>query len=173
MDMNLTGEAGLRWVSAGAISLVLHIVVLALFAWSGGDSAADAVRRPEPTSAPTEESSPQPEPQASSSEPKEEPLAPKAEPNPVASPSKPTHMVREPVRERETPKSKPTAKAREETEPNETSAFETYVVKKGDSLTHIAQDCGCTIQELAKLNGSTLKKLSNLRVGQKIKIPRK
>ena len=54
MDMNLTGEAGLRWVSAGAISLVLHVVVLALFAWSGGDGAADAVRRPDPSPASAE-----------------------------------------------------------------------------------------------------------------------
>ena len=172
MNMNLTGEAGLRWVSAGAMSLVLHVVVLALFAWSSGDNAADAVRRPEPTSAPTA-AAPQPEPQESSSEPKEEPLAPKAEPQPVVSPSKPASKVRESVKDRETPKPKPTARVREEAEPNETSAFETYVVKKGDSLTHIAQGCGCTIQELAKLNGSTLKKLSNLWVGQKIKIPKR
>ena len=170
MDMNLTSEAGLRWVSAGALSLVLHVVVLALFAWSSGDSAADAVRHPEPASAPTEETSRQPEPTV---EPKGASSEPEAAPKPVAAPSRPAPKVREPVREREAPKPKPADKVREPADANDAPASETYVVKKGDSLTHIAQDCGCTIQELAKLNGSTLKKLSNLRVGQKIKIPKR
>ena len=46
-----------------------------------------------------------------------------------------------------------------------------YVVKRGDTLTALAKECGLTVQELATLNGKSVKKLSNLWVGQKIKLP--
>ena len=45
-----------------------------------------------------------------------------------------------------------------------------YVVKKGDTLTAIAKRCGMTLAELAKLNGSSVQKLSNLKIGQKLKV---
>lgn len=45
-----------------------------------------------------------------------------------------------------------------------------YVVKSGDTLTALARGCGLTISELAALNGTSVKKLSNLKVGQKLKI---
>jgi len=50
-------------------------------------------------------------------------------------------------------------------------AFAKYTVKKGESLTEIAKRCGCTVGDLAKLNGKSLKKMSLLYVGQRIKIP--
>lgn len=43
-----------------------------------------------------------------------------------------------------------------------------YKVKPGDSLTKIAKQCGCTVQELAKANG--LGATANLQLGQTIKI---
>ena len=46
-----------------------------------------------------------------------------------------------------------------------------YVVKRGDTLTAIAKGCGLTISELAKLNGSSVKKLSGLKIGQRLKLP--
>lgn len=50
------------------------------------------------------------------------------------------------------------------------SQVKEYVVKKGDNLTLIARRSGCSLEELAKLNNTTVKKLSNLWVGQKIKV---
>ena len=47
-----------------------------------------------------------------------------------------------------------------------------YTVRRGDTLTKLAEKCGMTISEIAKLNGKSVKKLSNLWVGQKIKIGR-
>ena len=160
MDMDMKGEARLRWVSAGAISLVLHIVVLALFAWSSGDGAADAVRRPEPGPVPAKAADVSPEPQV------------EAEPAIAAASPEPT-KAREAPQPRELAKAKPETKPCDAVEPGESQAVEIYVVKKGDILTHIAQNCGSTIQELAKLNGTSLKKLSSLKVGQKIKIPKR
>jgi LysM repeat protein len=46
-----------------------------------------------------------------------------------------------------------------------------YVVKRGDTLTALARECGVSVQELAALNGKSVKKFSALWVGQKIKIP--
>ena len=45
-----------------------------------------------------------------------------------------------------------------------------YTVRRGDTLTKLAEKCGMSISELAKLNGKSVKRLSNLWVGQKIKI---
>jgi LysM repeat protein len=56
---------------------------------------------------------------------------------------------------------------------NKTSGGRTkvYVVKRGDTLTALARECGVSVQELAALNGKSVKKFSALWVGQKIKIP--
>jgi len=50
------------------------------------------------------------------------------------------------------------------------SDFKIYVVRPGDNLTRIAEKDKSTFEELAKLNDTTVKKLSRLRVGQKIKL---
>jgi LysM repeat protein len=49
----------------------------------------------------------------------------------------------------------------------------TYTVKRGDTLTALARECGLTVAELAKLNGKSVKKLSVLKVGQRLKLPAK
>ena len=56
--------------------------------------------------------------------------------------------------------------------PEKTDAvkLESYVVKSGDTLTALAKGCDSTPAELAKLNGVSLKELSDLKVGQKIKL---
>lgn len=50
---------------------------------------------------------------------------------------------------------------------------ELYTVKSGDNLTAISKMCGATFTELAAMNGTTVKKLANLRVGQVIKVKAK
>lgn len=46
-----------------------------------------------------------------------------------------------------------------------------YTVRRGDTLSAIAKRCGCSLAELATLNGETLKKLSRLDVGQVLVVP--
>jgi len=166
----------MNWAFAGTVSVILHVVVLALFAWSGSEGESHATRGLESNvlesavseTARAEKPDEQPEPKA-------EPKA-KAEPKPKVEPKvkveskvKPEPARADPVK----PAEKTPEKVREpEREPPQV-AVETYVVKKGDMLTHIAQGRNVTLQELARLNGTTVKKLSNLRVGQKIKLPKK
>lgn len=50
-------------------------------------------------------------------------------------------------------------------------AVRSYKVKSGDNLTRLARESGVTIQELARLNGVSLKVLSDLKIGQTIKLP--
>jgi len=45
-----------------------------------------------------------------------------------------------------------------------------YEVKRGDNLTRIAREHGCTPEELARLNGKDLKTLNILILGSKIKV---
>ena len=45
----------------------------------------------------------------------------------------------------------------------------TYTVRSGDSLTRIARNHGCTVKELADLNGFSVTKTLN--IGETIKIP--
>lgn len=48
----------------------------------------------------------------------------------------------------------------------------TYVVKKGDMLERLARKAGCSLSEAARYNKTTVKKLSALKVGQRIKLPK-
>ncbi len=50
------------------------------------------------------------------------------------------------------------------------SEVEFYTVKRGDSLTKIAKREGCSVSDLAKLNGFPTDKMLN--VGQRIKLPK-
>ena len=46
-----------------------------------------------------------------------------------------------------------------------------YEVKSGDTLSAIARRIGCTVAELAEANKSNVRKLSRLRVGQRLLLP--
>jgi LysM repeat protein len=46
-----------------------------------------------------------------------------------------------------------------------------YVVKRGDTLTALAREAKMTVAELVRLNGGNMKKFSNLRIGQRLKLP--
>lgn len=53
------------------------------------------------------------------------------------------------------------------------TAWVTYVVKRGDTLTGLVRDTGCTLEQVARKNGKSVKALAQLKVGQRIKLPRK
>ena len=46
-----------------------------------------------------------------------------------------------------------------------------YVVKSGDTLTALSHRFKCSLDELAQLNGKTVKALSRLTIGQRLKVP--
>lgn len=66
--------------------------------------------------------------------------------------------------------SAPSTAAKSVPEKTDAVKLESYVVKSGDTLTALAKGCDSTPAELAKLNGVSLKELSDLKVGQKIKL---
>ena len=55
----------------------------------------------------------------------------------------------------------------------ETVEWATYVVKRGDTLTGLVRDTGCTLEQVAQKNGKSVKALARLKVGQRIKLPRR
>ena len=176
MDEGTTIDTTRQWLIAGAISVALHAGVLALFVLSAATSSPRSANEPLPDETPErvekvervekDEGVERTEKVEKKTVKVEAEAKPKVEKKAEAKPKV--------EKKAETkPKVEEKAQVREPEKDAPKTAVETYVVKKGDMLTHIAQDCNTTIQELAKLNGTTVKKLSNLRVGQKIKIPRK
>lgn len=185
MNMGPTNGQGMQWMVAGAISLGLHAVVLCLFALSGMSDAKPPSCVPGPDETPSvTETRP---------EPAEEPAAPvpKAEQTVEPRPAVEKPAVEKPVVEKKVepatpvkrtpppkalPAEKPGKDSKPANPPGKVSAggtYESYVVKKGDSLTQVAKRYDCTPAGLAKLNGVSLKKLANLKIGQKIKVPKK
>ena len=170
MGSELKYDRGTQWLIAIGISLALHAGGLLLLAtWHAADAASARPSNDEQTEqasvseAKPEEKEPVPEvAKPVERKPVAEPSAAKpsvkpVEPKPVVKPAEPKESVK-PV-------------AGEDSGNKANSSVETHVVKKGETLSSIAKACGCTIAELAKLNGASLKKLSNLRVGQRIKVP--
>ena len=45
--------------------------------------------------------------------------------------------------------------------------------QRGDTLTGLVRDTGCTLEQVARKNGKSVKALAQLKVGQRIKLPRK
>ena len=170
MSSALKYDKGTQWLIAIAISVALHVGLLVLLAtWHAAGSPANRadIVPPEPAESvsPAPEAGPATPEGSAKHDPKpapraEEPAPPKpAAPKPVVAP-KPVAPV---------PEVTPTAGEK----PGKAGTdVDTHVVKKGETLSSIAKSCGCTLAELAKLNGASLKKLSNLRVGQKLKVPR-
>ena len=157
MGSELKYDRGTQWLIAIGISLALHAGGLLLLAtWHAADAASARPSDDEQTEqvAVSETKPEEKEPVPEVAKPVERKPA---EPKPVVKPAEPKESVK-PV-------------AGEDSGNKANSTVETHVVKKGETLSSIAKACGCTIAELAKLNGASLKKLSNLRVGQRIKVP--
>lgn len=68
----------------------------------------------------------------------------------------------------------PDAKSSATHEPAPTPEAEwvTYTVKRGDMLERLVKRAGCSVSEAARYNKTTVKKLSDLKAGQKIKLPK-
>lgn len=164
MSSALKYDKGTQWLIAIAISVALHVGLLVLLAtWHAAGSPANRadIVPPEPAESvsPAPEAGPATPEESAKPEPKPARTEPVPAPKPVVSP-KPVAPV---------PEVTPTAGEK----PGKAGTdVDTHVVKKGETLSSIAKACGCTLAELAKLNGASLKKLSNLRVGQKLKVPR-
>ena len=167
------------------VSLAIHAIVVGVLFSVGvskDDSLQESAKNP-PAQAVAEKVSPEKvqetpspdlekkdEPQAEKKRetpekeaPRKKPVEIRIEPEAPAAPKKPTAQ-------KDSPLDKEAAEMPVEDKPVKTVP---YVVKRGDTLTAIARDCGMTIPELAKLNGKTVKKLSDLKVGQRLKIPAK
>ena len=157
------------------VSLAIHAVVVGVL-FSAGVSKDDSLQaspKNPPSQAVAEKVSPDkvqetPPPDL---EKKDEPQAEKKRETPEkeAPRKKPVEIRIEPEAPA-APKNKESAEKSVEDKPVKTVP---YVVKRGDTLTAIARDCGLTVPELAKLNGKSVKKLSDLKVGQRLKIPAK
>ena len=189
------GVSGVFSAQAILISLALHIVIvggLYSFGTSGEKPPANdvSVAKPEvaepeksPVEKPKAEPSPEPKKVATESaeakpqpeKPKVKPAAPKVNPD-----DKPAQIRIEPRQDDKLESDVPAKRAEApETKDNpapvkaRTGSGKTkvYIVKRGDTLTALAKECGLTVGELAALNGKSVKKLSNLWVGQKIKLP--
>jgi len=194
MDFGSTYDKGMQWVFAVLASIALHVVILAAFAWSsmggaGETRAAAAPKKPEvqevsaEKAQETEAESESQSREKNTTHTKAVVQEPTAKPKPKAeSKSKPEvkpkseAKAKSVVREKEP---QPMAEADEPQPENEKATkadlprIETkaYVVKRGDTLKRIAQESGCSMQELADINGMPLRRFANLKVGQKIKVP--
>jgi LysM repeat protein len=168
------GFSKINWPFAVGASLLFHAVLLGaicLFSSSGENtsrpSGGDATNQPPPQATAT------PEPEQEKAEVAETPKTPpKAKPKPQK--AKPAQQ----------PKAKPAPeqpKPEQPTTPTETTkpqtaatdaddnGIENYTVRPGDSLNKIAKRRGCTVHDLAKLNGIPPTKMLN--VGEVLKVP--
>ena len=171
MGSELKYDRGTQWLIAIGISLALHAGGLLLLATLHvADAASDRPSNDDEQaeqSAVSETKPEEKEPAPEVAKPVErKPVAEPPEQKPSAKPAEPKTVVK-PAEPKESVK----PVAGEDFGNKANSSVETHVVKKGETLSSIAKACGCTIAELAKLNGASLKKLSNLRVGQRIKVP--
>ena len=163
---------------AFAISIAGHVVLLAvMFSFGSSKPAVEEAQKPaEAESAESgEERQAEREPAGRATAVDEESPKPIVDerPKPVVEnrnvPEK--NPIPAPVVARD--KKKPAERADEPKEPEAPRrSVIAYTVKKGDSLTALAKRSSCTMTELAKLNGKSVKALSNLRIGQKIKLPK-
>jgi len=144
-DLNQTGGGKINWPLAVVASVVLHVVGIGLVLFFAGvfDSGGSSPA-PQPAvgavSGPTDAEVEQVTPVEALPEP-----STTTSPNVSAVP--------------------PT-----QTDPAVPSGPATYTVKPGDSLSRIAKNHGCTVKELADLNGFSVNKM--LDVGETLKVPR-
>ena len=168
-------------VQAILISLAIHVVVvggLFSFGKAGKETAPEEIRAETPPSGtvtPAPESDIPPPPQPVKPPVKEAASEPRPEKAEIApDKSGPAEIRIEPVGG-SVPADKPDVAEEKKDAVKNKDAVKTvvYTVKRGDTLTAIARDCGLTGPELAELNGKSVKKLSNLKIGQRLKLPAK
>lgn len=172
---------GADWFVNGGISLAVHAVIIGgVLCFGGGTSSKPKQSAPPPSSveAKADPVAPAPIPEDERvpgvTSGKQSPTAasaaqPKAKP-PAAKPQQAKSQPVKPAAPKPAADKKTTEKPSAVPARDGGARTETYVVKRGDTLTAIARECGSTPAELAKLNGVSLKVLSDLKFGQKIKI---
>ena len=154
---------GVNWAGALTISVAVHVAILSAMVLTSPSPVADdldlSIAEGEESGAVPGEVSPaklevSAKPEVSA---QPEPHAKVEAPAKIEVPAKPEVAVKPstPVR--------PTAAD---------AGYMEYTVKSGDNLTVIAKRAGCTFTEIAAANGKSVKELTNLRVGQVIKLPK-
>lgn len=184
MKIGLLNKGPEFWI-AGAASLAIHLVVISIFCFTGGGDKKDSPSEPRKRPAVVEETTPPApvnpvqaeEPPPISSSPKETVAStsrPKAKTPAKTSPKKAKPAEKPAVAKTDDDVSLDavTQPLKTETKTEEKTETASYVVKAGDSLYRIAREYSCTVSELAKLNNTDIKKLSNLRKGQTIRVPK-
>lgn len=174
----MSSEELMRWATAGGISLGLHVLLLVVVVSCGGSGKTElAPPAPEEVSVTSSQSPIERQPETKADPEEQQESKPVVSQSPVRTETKSRPSLKpetKPEPKPVAPAVKPETKASSKTGSlPDVPASTTYIVKKGDSLTHLAQDFGCTLQDLAKLNNTTVKKLGGLKVGQRIKVPKK
>ena len=154
---------GINWLGALTISVVVHVAILSAMVLTSPSPVADDLdlsiaEGEEAGVLPDEAPVANPEVSAKAEAPTKPESPAKVEtPVKIEVPAKPEVAVKPstPVR--------PTAAD---------AGYMEYTVKSGDNLTVIAKRAGCTFTEIAAANGKSVKELTNLRVGQVIKLPK-
>lgn len=151
--MSENEEQAMNWTVGLVGSIALHVVVVGLFLTLGRATPSTELELGEAPSAAVAE--------GESREETETEAETEAELRPSGSPRVESSRV-----ELATPST--TARV-ESVSPNVGDA-KIYVVQRGDNASRIAQKHGLTLQELANLNNTTVRKLNEIAIGQKLKV---
>ncbi len=147
-----------NWTIGLVGSIVLHALVLGLFVTLGARPTSTSIALPPATP----EVSDTPETPVASETPAPSETPVRAESHAPAAPR--PQPVRPPA-VRPQPPVRPLAAA-----PAAADEVKVYVVQKGDNASQIARRFNLTLNQLAALNGVTVKKLDDIAIGQKLKV---